>query len=454
MRRTPVSCLVHALVACLLGGLLATGCRPPENLQGGGSDAGTTQSDAGTSGPDSGTTTPEDAGSTGQDAGSEPPDGGSASPDAGTEDAGTVLRVFEVSQRKPNLMLTVDTSGSMTLPVDPTDSNCIVNGETCGGARPCDTTRCPTRWSTLQTTMSSFLSQHGTMARLGLGTYPRDASCGPSTNLRIELPFGDDDATLQATASMVNTVLQGIRNYDPVGYMPEGGSPTGASLRSMASRPELQSTERADFVLLLTEGLPNCNESYPSPYPDAACFCTLSVSSYCSSAPHTGCMDDVGSISAVRELRSKDIRTIVMDFGAAASSSMEFTLFNTLAEEGGFARRCQQDSDCGAGDSCNLAAGACGRRFYQPGDQAELVAALQAVNQKMAEESCFIGLKEFLEPYTQESLQVSLDGQVLAPGPDSWSLTSEGLRFIGSGCQKIAASTSAAPVRIELRVFP
>jgi hypothetical protein len=47
-----------------------------------------------------------------------------------------------------------------------------------------------------------------------------------------------------------------------------------------------------------------------------------------------------------------------------------------------------------------------------------------------------------------------MNGEVLAPGPDSWSLTSEGLRFTGSACQKIAASTPAAPVRIEIRVFP
>jgi hypothetical protein len=381
----------------------------------------------------------EDAGSTGQD--------------AGTVDAGTVLVQGEVRHRKPNLMLLVDTSGSMVDPMDPTDPDCTVNGERCGGTTPCDTTRCPTRWSTLQAAMSSFLSQYGTVARLGLGTYPSDDFCGPSTSLRVQLPFLDDDATLQAKASEVNAALQAIRNHDPARQnVPQGGTPTGPSLRYMASRPELQGTDRADFVLLLTDGLPNCNESYPKPYPDIACRCT--VGSACSFVPKVGCMDDVGSSAGVRELRSKDIRTIVMGFGADTGSREAFAMFNTLADEGGFARRCQYDSDCGAGDTCDPFAGACRRRFYQADNQAQLAAALQSVSEKVAKDVCLIRLGDSSGSYTQESLQVSLDGQVLAPGPDSWSLTSEGVRFTGSACQKLESSTPTSPVRIEVRVFP
>ncbi|QRN98463.1 adventurous gliding motility lipoprotein CglB [Archangium violaceum] len=384
----------------------------------------------------------------GLETGTSPSDGGTSPSDAGT----TVLAQVEVRNLKPDLMLLVDTSGSMTEPVEPSSSSCIVNGQTCGpNTWPCDTYRCPTRWSSLQAAMASFLSEYGAMARLGLGTYPENASCGSTTHLRVGLPTSDDETTLKNKAFDVIAAIQGIPNSGS--NMPSGGTPTGQSLRFMSSLPDLLTAERADFVLLLTDGVPNCNEAYPYPYPSPQCQCTLNPEYACTYVPSVGCLDQDGSIAAIQELRDRDIRTIVVGFGAETGSSTGQSVLNAMAEAGGFARQCQQSSDCGTGDTCDTATGFCGRRFYQTGNRAELVAALRAVSEKLSKESCLVRFEVSAGTPPQESLQVSLDGTVVAPGPDSWSLTKEGVLFTGSACQRIQAATSTAPMHIEVRAL-
>src|SRR5271156_3628598 len=63
------------------------------------------------------------------------------------------VTVLQVTPFKPNLLLLVDKSGSMDLPLDVTNLACFTapGGEVCGQDKdfPCDVATCPTRWSTL-----------------------------------------------------------------------------------------------------------------------------------------------------------------------------------------------------------------------------------------------------------------------------------------------------------------
>src|SRR5277367_4674449 len=92
------------------------------------------------------------------------------------------VTTLQVTPFKPNLLLLVDKSGSMDLPVDTTVLACNTapGGTVCGQdkAFPCDVTVCPTRWSTLSSTVTEFLTppppDAGTLsARFGLTFFPQ-----------------------------------------------------------------------------------------------------------------------------------------------------------------------------------------------------------------------------------------------------------------------------------------
>ncbi len=67
----------------------------------------------------------------------------------------TIAEVVRAKSLKPNMMLLLDTSGSMTLPSDSTDPDCrdpnapVPTRPLCGepGNIPCDVNKCSTRWS-------------------------------------------------------------------------------------------------------------------------------------------------------------------------------------------------------------------------------------------------------------------------------------------------------------------
>lgn len=365
----------------------------------------------------------------------------------------TETRRIEARSRKPNLMLLVDTSGSMTDPANPSLPACNPGGVRCGDSRPCDTNVCPTRWSELQAAMQDFLSTSGTIARMGLATYPSDPSCGATTKIRISLPETDtdDDATLAANAEKVKNEILSIKNYSTTAPMPQGGTPTSKSLQFVGSAVE---TDRDDFVLLLTDGLPNCNEEFPTPHPNAGCFCTLSDCTY---AQKIGCLDTNASVAAVQALGARQIKTIVIGFGADFNATTESgrrgaATLNGMAEAGEFPRTCTADTDCGAGDTCDKTRGLCGRRFYQASNRTELVSALRQIGEKvLVKDPCLLKFEAGQAPSSQELVVVYVNGERLASGADTWNLTAAGITFTGSTCERIKASTSANPVDIEVR---
>ncbi|EPX55689.1 CglB [Cystobacter fuscus DSM 2262] len=375
----------------------------------------------------------------------------------------TETRTIEARALKPNLMLLVDTSGSMTAPVNPTLPACRVNGTVCGStANPCDVTKCPTRWSDLQDAMSSFLDESGTIARIGLATYPEGDSCGASSGISVPLPEDEkeDDATLKENARKVKASLLAIKNSGPAGSLvPQGGTPTSSSLAYVGSRPELRKDNRADFVVLLTDGLPNCNENYPTPGPSQDCFCILSSCAPESGTERIGCLDTNASVAAVKALRNSDekldIQTIVIGFGTDFKANTEAGIrgaatLQGMGVEGGFERKCSTNADCGTDDTCT--AGKCKRSFFEAENKTQLSQALRAIAEEViAEAPCELRIDPAERPTSEELMVVYLNGERLSPGPDTWVMKEPGIVFQGSTCDRIEASSPSAPAKIEVR---
>lgn len=349
----------------------------------------------------------------------------------------TIGDVVTARSLKPNMMMLVDTSGSMDFPTQ------------------CGSGTCPSRWTALQTAMQGFLSENGTVARIGLTTYPGrklyedQVACGAaeSTELHVPLPEAsvDDDTALAAQASRVSAVIQGIKSggggisKNQTG----GGTPTNGSLRFLGSLPELQNADRADFILLLTDGLPNCNLQNPNTGPSTACRCTQPSASDCAGLlAKLGCLDKDGSVAAIQELRSKEVKTIVIGFGAETEAGDGPESLNAMAEAGGFARTCPaSEPNC--------------KKFYQASNQAELAQALKDIIDLVGtRDPCLVNMTaEQRPPNDNESLMVVyINGESLQPGADTWNLKPEGVRFQGATCERIKTSTTANPVNIEVRV--
>jgi hypothetical protein len=370
----------------------------------------------------------------------------------------TVETNIEVRSLKPNMMLLVDTSGSMTLPLDKNDSRCQTSQGTCGGDINCPS-GCPTRWRALQGAMGSFLTASGKVARMGLATYPgkelvQGEVCGGSSSLRITLPTAEDEASLSNKASEVNVAIQAIPQFGT--GQPEGGTPTASSLRYLGTLSDLQGDAREDFILLLTDGLPNCNETHPSPYPNTQCRCTLGGSCQYQPYDKLGCLDKDGSVAAVTALRARNIRTIVIGFGAETATGDGTEVLNAMAEAGGFAiepKSCTANADCGTGDTCDTTAGKCRRRFYQAGNQTELAAALDAITERVVTGNpCLVKLALDQIPPSESLLVVYMDGVRLTASDTTWRLREQqGVEFLGDRCTRIKNSTPADPAKIEIR---
>ncbi|MBL8917236.1 MAG: adventurous gliding motility lipoprotein CglB [Myxococcaceae bacterium] len=368
---------------------------------------------------------------------------------------------------KPNLMILVDKSGSMNAPIDATRPTC----GNCSGSN-CPAT-CPTRISDLRTAMGQFLSQASTVARLGLAFFPNEdpafspTGCGPTRDIAVQLPpatNSDTDTTpLTMNATQVNMRIQALGSSIPV----TGGTPTGGSLSFLGSYAGLldDKDNRQDFVLLLTDGLPNCNPANPlscsSMPPPPSNLCTLGnncVGQYC----RAGFLDKGGVVTAVQQLRSRNVSTIVVGFGADFASAEALDVLNSMAEVGGFGRKCPMgtDAECGSNNTCLPAppnsppnyVRFCQKQFYAAANQTELIRALSDIQNLIGSgDPCNFGLSD--KPPDDRFLAVIINGQTTTKGPNTWTLLPTGdVQFQGQLCDRVKASTTAEPLKVEFRI--
>lgn len=315
---------------------------------------------------------------------------------------------------KPNVMLTVDRSGSMGAKLD----------AACQGAA------CATRMGDLKQAVATFTALADARLRLGLTSFPRDpttqtgaeASCLAANTVAVSLPPPARTDDLQAdqanrtTAMQVNAAVQALN--------PAGGTPTGATLAFLGAQPGLTANDfRNDFVLLLTDGLPNCNAENPNDFVQNAAVCRCQTGGGdCSGLDvrRRGCLDADATVQQVELLRARGIRTIVVGFGADTHQADAREVLERLAKAGGVARTCTSDAQCGAGDSCVNRE--CGRWSFQAGNRAELEQVLATVLEGIKPVTCLRDLPQ--KPVVPGAVSLLVDGRVVARGPTTWELVS------------------------------
>jgi hypothetical protein len=328
-------------------------------------------------------------------------DGGCGSAPTGDYCGQTFLRELD---RPPNLYFVIDRSGSMGEPFEETITN---------------------KYRAARSAITNVLQSIGHRIRYGAAIFPSNSApdaCSPGQQV-FPTVRGDP----------VECAIQGIRGPildDFVGRLsavtPTGATPTAATLESLL--PMLSALEGDTYVVLVTDGAPNCNLEGGC----SAAECTLNIEMVsvdgrvcdetynCCDPENTAagfgayCTDGAASERAVSALADAGIMTYVIGLPGAEAYA---ALLDRLAVAGGTAR---------GGDS----------DYYSVADADALEQALLDIGTGIAI-SCSIDLES--PPEDPARVNVYFDGTVV-PGDESDGWVWDGERRIevrGAACDEL-----------------
>jgi von Willebrand factor type A domain len=354
---------------------------------------------------------------------------------------------IQVTKKKPNVMLLVDKSLSMNQGLNGMDNVT------------------PSKLTVLRQAMRTALTDNALKARIGLTFFPKiddAAPCAPASKVSTALPSADDvsDAELAANAADAISKI----DTTPAG----GGTPTAASLAFVGSLDALKKVDpqRSNYILLVTDGLPNCNDALrplacngAMPQVSAECNSTNPVNSwattYCdpkSNSTTNQCLDREALIEQVRRLSANGITTIVVGFGTGTAGGAGEDVLNRTASISGFTRSCPKgtDAECGTGNNCDTSRNVCRLQFFQANDAKELSDSLRNIFDTIVKtDVCTYTLPS--QPSDPRLIAVIIDGVSTPAGADTWKYESGEVRFQGALCTK-AKMPRTTELKVEIRV--
>lgn len=273
--------------------------------------------------------------------------------------------------KPPTLLIVQDRSGSMEICFDPaarpgSGGSCQVPGQD----QPVEDRR--SRMVVAREVMEHTVEANRNDVWFGLVVYgvPESAaeSCGPPVPL------------VDPSASSAEGVIAAYRGDERI-VSPAGGTPTTAALLSAYERlvdeeGKLRHGDRDNYVVLVTDGLMNCNASASMPClcsQEAGCFDTEKGSVVELGEEGTFilpdlCLDDDESLHQVHRLLQAGVKTFVIGLGDTFSTedALSSRTLDQLAEAGGVPRRDHA------------------QKFYSAADEAELEAALDDIIRQIA----------------------------------------------------------------------
>lgn len=208
----------------------------------------------------------------------------------------------------PILFIVQDKSGSMA-------------GSPTGGTASATN---PSKWTIASAVVPQMASTFANRFRYGVMMYP-----GASTS------FACTTGTI--VQGVPGTAAQVASAFASVG--PGGGTPTAASLLAVRSYLTTISSTAPIYVLLITDGLPNCNlgldpATCATTTPGCLNTSTCSGSSCCGLGAKD-CLDNNATVQAAASLRALGIKTYVVGFDQALTSGNNKAVLDAVAAAGG-----------------------------------------------------------------------------------------------------------------------
>ncbi len=337
---------------------------------------------------------------------------------------GTRRQPITASPLAPRVTWVIDKSGSMLTNVSTTPP-CPDSIGGCGPGQPCPA-NCPTRMSLLRDAIAS-LDGRVDGATHNYVPFPKDAACGPASDLVVA----------GGTFTELETALAATE--------PSGGTPTAATLRYVQSQLTSQ-VGLAHLVVLVTDGVPNCNQENVNTCADmAACQCTTSACTMTNGLCTLGCLDGLNTVNAANDFYNAGIDLMIAPTGTDTVQAAALDLFNQM--KSAVVRTCASDSDCRPGTTCDRSTGVCSDNHWTFNSAAEFAPAADRIVKEVQERlRCNWSLAA---PETPDRLEVSLGGTKLAS--DQWELrTPSVLRFKAAACQQLQSDVTLTPSVIEL----
>jgi len=276
------------------------------------------------------------------------------------------------------------------------------------------------KWSTVRIVVAQAMKSLGPRANFGVAIFPnpnQSNACAPGLQVMSVRP-GDAPAGTQGPTTSTMLAVTGAP--------PEGGTPTAASLQGLL--PTLSALPGRTFVILATDGGPNCNaaatctaakcidnienlQQCPTNGPPNCCDPATFSDPY---AP-LDCLDEQPTIDAVTAISKAGIPTYVIGVPGSAPYA---ALLDNLATAGGTARATEP-------------------LYYAVGstDQAALTTALAQIAAKITA-TCTFTLTT--PPPDPTHVNVYFDNKPVAADPvNGWTLDGSTVTLVGTACQEV-----------------
>jgi hypothetical protein len=208
----------------------------------------------------------------------------------------------------PVLYIVQDKSGSMA-------------GTPTGGTASAAT---PSKWSIASQVVPQMAAQFANRFRYGVMMYP-----GASTNFSCTT-----GVAVQAVPSTSSQVASAYAAYGP-----GGGTPTAAALQQARAALTAFATTAPRYVLLITDGLPNCNLALnPATCATTTPGCpntSTCVGTSCCGLGAKDCLDTTSTAAAAGALFAQGVKVYVVGFDQSLTSGNNKAVLDAIASAGG-----------------------------------------------------------------------------------------------------------------------